>query len=59
MKLLSVAVGVVSSRSEAVTGTTPTECDTLVKADVVVSSDIDIKSPLDGPFVPEIFNAKL
>ena len=50
-------VGVVSSRSEAVTGTTPTECDTLVKADVVVvSSDIDIKSPLDGPCVPKITN---
>ena len=54
-------VGVASSLKEAVTGITPTVCETLVKAEVVVeaievttfkSSDIDIKSPLDGPLVP-------
>ena len=52
-------MGVASSRREVVTGTTPTECDTLVKADVVVdSSDIDIKSPLDGPCAPKIIYLK-
>ena len=63
-------VGVASSLKEAVTGITPIDWETRVKAEVAVeatldevtehpkSSDIDIKSPLDGPFVPKNFNAK-